>query len=138
MKQVEKWLKIADTSLSAVGIVDSDSKIKEVYKGYVSSFGAMVIQNGLPAALAINMKTDTEEGKQRIKVIEVIAKVLKDSEVSEYQNIDSKTLLEKSCKLANNGDVRPLRTLKQDVIDAGIALKLMMRTYEFKKSKNED
>lgn len=131
MKQVNKWLKSADEALNheLIKIVDADGKVEEVFKGYISSFGAMVIQNGLPAALAINMKTDTGEGKQRKKIIEAIAYVFYKS--SRYPHYTAETLLDESCTLANTNNHRKLRFLKQDVIDASIALKLMMRTYEF-------
>jgi CRISPR-associated protein Cmr5 len=131
MKIVNKWLSIADAALSTAHIVNNDGKVKEVFKGYVSSFGAMVIQNGLPAALAINMKSDTEEGKQKKKIIEAIAEILKNSSISVYNNMDANTLLNESCIQANDTNPRSIRLLKEDVINASIALKLMMRTYEF-------
>lgn len=131
MKQVNKWLSIADTALSTAHIVNANGKIKEVFKGYISSFGAMVIQNGLPAALAINLKSDTDEGKLRKKIIEAIAEILKNSGMIQYAMIDANKLLEDSCIKANIANPREIRLLKADVIDASIALKLMMRTYEF-------
>jgi hypothetical protein len=135
MKQVNKWLKFADDALKSTGIVNN-GKVKDVFKGYVSSFGAMVIQNGLPAALAINMKTDTDEGKQRIKIIEAIAEILKKSNNSDYQEYNAQKLLNESCSKSNSNNPRVIRLLKEDVIIASISLKLMMRTYEFIEDKN--
>lgn len=128
MNQVNKWLSIANTALSNSNIVE-DGKVKEVFKGYVSSLGAMIIQNGLPAALAINMKTDSSD-KNRIKMVKAITEVLRNSGNAEYIDLNPQTLLNKSCDFAQNNPTQ-LRNLKVDVIDASIALKLMMRTYQF-------
>lgn len=137
MKQVNKWLKIADEALTdeSIKIVDSNGKVKDVFKGYISSFGAMVIQNGLSAALAINMKSEGD-GKQREKIIEAIAYILANS--GKQLNCCAENLLINSCSLANTNNYRELRILKQDVLDASIALKLMMRTYEFIETKKQE
>lgn len=137
MKQVNKWLKIADEALNdeSIKIVDNNGKVKDVFKGYVSSFGAMVIQNGLPAALAINMKSEGD-GKLRNKIVEAIAYILASS--GHLPNCRAENLLINSCSLANTNNHRELRILKQDVLDASIALKLMMRTYEFIETKKQE
>jgi len=129
MKAVNKLLSVADIYINdPFCAISVDGKtIKDVYKGYVSSFGAMVIQNGLSAALAINMKTDGE-GKERIKIIEAIARMLS----PKYRSIiNAETLLNYSCENENN------RLLKEDVINCSIALKLMMRTYQFNRVDNQ-
>ena len=43
----------------------NSSGIPSEYKGYISTFGAMVIQNGLIPALAYFEKTDTRKRKQK-------------------------------------------------------------------------
>lgn len=131
MKQVNKWLQSANNALITSEIISTDRKVKKVFKGYISSFGAMVIQNGLPAALAINMKSETEEEKQRKKIVIAIADILKNSQIAAYDHLDANGLLDMSCHLANNNNQLELRSLKEDVINASISLKLMLRTYEF-------
>jgi CRISPR-associated protein Cmr5 len=122
LNQANIYIKHRDCAISADG-----KTIKDVYKGYVSSFGAMVIQNGLSAALAINMKSE-DEGKDRIKIIEAIARML----TPKYSTVtNAEALLNYSC--ANEGN----RLLKEDVINCSIALKLMMRTYQFIKPNNQ-
>ena len=50
----------------------NNSGIPSEYKGYISTFGAMVIQNGLIPALAYFEKIDTNEKGNRKKIINVI------------------------------------------------------------------
>ncbi len=125
MKAVNKLLAKADKALTGSGIVENGKIIKSVFKGYVSSFGAMVIQNGLPAAVAINMRTEGE-GKERVKVIKAIAAVL------ERENVDE--LLKECCDAESH--LSKSRLLKEEVMNASVGLKLMMRTYEFYEPEN--
>jgi CRISPR/Cas system CMR-associated protein Cmr5 small subunit len=137
MKQVNSWLSNADKAIQQY-IIEKPGKINSLYKGYVSSLGAMIIQNGLSAALAINMKSDD---KLRNKMVESIAFILKASGKNAYSskgNFDGKTLLNESCNADKSNNIRILRLLKNDVLDAATALKLMMRTYEFVEQKNEN
>ncbi len=131
MKQVNKWLTYADNALSENKII-SNGKIDETFKGYVSSLGAMIIQNGLPASIAINLKTDSD-GKERIKIIDAVTYILGKSG-KKPESYSPTELLRESCRLERENNLRELRILKQDVIDASIAIKLIMRTYEFVKS----
>jgi CRISPR-associated protein, cmr5 family len=50
----------------------NNSGIPSEYKSYISTFGAMVIQNGLIPALAYFEKTDTNEKGNRKKIVSVI------------------------------------------------------------------
>ena len=50
----------------------NNSGISSEYKGYISTFGAMVIQNGLIPVLAYFEKTDTNEKGNRKKIVSVI------------------------------------------------------------------
>ena len=50
----------------------NNSGIPSEYKGYISTFGAMVIQNGLIPALAYFEKTDTNEKGNRKKIVSII------------------------------------------------------------------
>jgi len=54
----------------------NNSGIPSEYKGYISTFGAMVIQNGLIPALAYFEKTDTNEKGNRKKIVSVIKSFL--------------------------------------------------------------
>lgn len=137
MKQVNSWLSNANKAIQQ-HIIEKPGKINSLYKGYVSSLGAMIIQNGLSAALAINMKSDD---KLRNKMVESIAFILNSSGKITYSskgNYTGQTLLNESCTADKDNDIRKLRLLKNDVLDAATALKLMMRTYEFVEIKNEN
>lgn len=132
MKEVNKWLELAENAIVETEIANNSSEIKSVYKGYVSSFGAMVIQNGLPAALAINLKTDDEDKNRRL-MIQAISRILKSSGIPEFSDlmVEENGILDKAIEYAGDNDNRRSRILKEHVINAGIALKLMMRTHKF-------
>lgn len=128
MRTINRLLEYADKALSASNIIENNL-IKEVFKGYIASFGPAIIQNGLSAALAINMRTEGD-AKDKIKIVEAIVYILKNGFDNKYNNINNADdLLDLSCKSETN--IRTNRLLKEDVINASVALKHMMRTYKF-------
>jgi CRISPR-associated protein Cmr5 len=97
----------------------SDGVIPSAYNGYISSFGASIIQSGLLPTLALftNQQANTEQ--DRFKLNSLILKVLDEN--------SNNTLLE--YVLNNNNQT----ILKQKILDISIALKLSIRTFELKK-----
>ena len=157
MKTINRLLEYADKALSASNIIENNL-IKEVFKGYIASFGPAIIQNGLSAALAINMRTEGDakdlktaetsmktlilainmrtegDAKEKIKIVDAIVYILKNGFDNKYDNINNADdLLDLSCK--SETSIRTNRLLKEDVINASVALKHMMRTYKFKEKE---
>lgn len=103
--------------------------IPSEYKGYISTFGAMVIQNGLIPALAYFEKTDANEKGNRKKIANIVKEFLK---VKGDIRIDDK---KKLCQyLADEVQTKrmskdKLREIENKVIDVSIALKLALRTF---------
>ena len=142
MKTINKYLVAATIAIRDCKISVDGKTINDVYKGYVSSFGAMVINNGLPATLAIYLRTDGNKKGDSDKIVDAIANMLGGFELTEDEKMKNnqkdvnkpiitigKKLLAQSCDVEKELDKS--RLLKEDVIDASIALKLMMRTYRF-------
>lgn len=106
-----------------------DKGIPSEYKGYISTFGAMVIQNGLIPALAYFEKTDANEKGNRKKIANIVKEFLK---VKGDIRIDDK---KKLCQyLADEVQTKrmskdKLREIENKVIDVSIALKLALRTF---------
>ena len=107
----------------------NSSGIPSEYKGYISTFGAMVIQNGLIPALAYFEKTDANEKGNRKKIANIVKEFLK---VKGDIRIDDK---KKLCQyLADEVQTKrmskdKLREIENKVIDVSIALKLALRTF---------
>jgi CRISPR-associated protein Cmr5 len=99
----------------------SDGVIPSAYNGYISSFGASVIQSGLLPTLALfeNTNAHTKESKEYLTYI--IARVLTGRE-------DDISLLQYVLKSKKDENL-----LKTKIMDIAIAIKLSIRTFELKK-----
>ncbi len=118
MKQVSNLLAIANQVLSSSGLVDTGTKkIKDnVYDGYLAGFGLAIITAGLLPTLSTYAADQKRE-----KVLNAIAKV-----ANIYNKHTGEALLEICLKPENKPE---LNNWKIKIIDASIALKLMIRTY---------
>ncbi len=90
--------------------------IPKEFKGYISSFGASVIQSGLIPALAF-FSNDEGAKEDRSKILDVIYQILE-------INSPPGNLLK---YVVDNGDNE---LLKEQIMDAATALKLAIRTYK--------
>jgi len=91
-------------------------EIPSSFNGYISSFGASIVQSGLLPTLALfeNTNTSTEENKEFLTYL--IYRILTDT------NDDSSLLL---YVLKNNTS-----KTKQEILDISIAIKLSIRTFK--------
>ena len=93
-----------------------EGKIASAYNGYISSFGASVIQSGLKPTLAVfeNANASTKEDKSYLT--KLILKLL--------PNTQGASLLK--FVLANKLNEE---ALKEEILDIAVALKLSIRTF---------
>lgn len=121
--------------LKNTGIVKKDEKTGEEYilrsfRGQISSFGAAVEMGSLLSAVAFFSNKGGSE-TDRPKLMQAIYMLITNT----IENCDEKALL--LYVAANNTP-----TLKRNVIDAAVALKLAMNAYELRdkddKPKSED
>lgn len=107
--------------------------IPSEYKGYISTFGTMIIQNGILPALAYYEKNDSNTKGDRVKLIEVIKRFLlqKDEMFKNVKKKDAKLveIVKDEVKNGNDFDREKLRIIEDKIIDISIALKLSLRTY---------
>ncbi len=87
------------------------------YNGYISSFGASVIQSGLKPTLAL---FENKNNTDRYKIVEFIFEIFK-----RYNNINTEEILLINYVINNNKD-----NLKKEILDISIALKLTLRTFK--------
>jgi len=108
-------LDIAETDLSESG------KVPKEYKGYISSFGAMV-RSGLKPAIAFYESKSADSAPGRKEIANALLNV-----VTSYRRDDGKygTLMEYVLKSNNSSGL-----VKQDILDAATALKLAIRTFD--------
>jgi hypothetical protein len=123
MNRIDKLLKKADEALLANRLVDNANILDDVFDGYLASFGATVIISGLIQTLAVY-----EADKKRKQVLNAIATV----SAIQFNNATATTggqLLE-LC-LNNYTNKLQLNTWREKILDASVALKMMIRTYNF-------
>lgn len=117
--------------------LEKNKTVPKVYKSYISSMGAAMIQSGLLPTLAIFSAPQSESsaGDKR-KLIRVLTELLKGYDQTFYGGIpevnkgkeeDSRLL-----KFAADfkGNPNNLRRIRRDLTDASIALKLTLRTFK--------
>lgn len=128
--EIEQLLPKADKALKDKGIVDGNGRVvKKEYEGYIAGFGANVINLGIKAALAFYMKDfhDTTLVK-RSNVIAAIFHIL-------YPELEIKKCVNKIIKAENENE---LHQYTKEIVNASIALKLMIRTYEIPNRQEGD
>jgi CRISPR-associated protein Cmr5 len=102
--------------------------IPSAYNGYISSFGASIIQSGLMPTLALfeneNNQDKTKEDKSVLgkHILKILDKRHEDDSLLRY-----------AIYYQGNQAI-----LKQNIIDISIALKLTIRTFKLKKGKEDE
>ncbi len=120
MNAIEKLLVPANTVLCRNILVDTHTHTlrDDVYDGYLAGFGPAVITSGLIQTLATYAADD-----KRKKVLDAIAEVAA---------ISSTTTADKllAVCLDSHSNKPQLNIWRNKIIDASIALKMMIRTYK--------
>ena len=117
MNKIEKLL--PDTlRLVKENLADENEFIEPVYKGYISSFGAGIIQNGLLPTLMMYMGNDDKK-----LLFDVIYEVFK----LHHAGVDSDLL---RYVLKNKNDYS---SLTDEIMNISVAVKLAIRTFNLDK-----
>lgn len=122
MKIERDWLDAAGGTLQELGIVNGQGQFPKEYKGYISSFGAMIVQSGLLPTLLLYESggKDDAVAKERARLVAAIKAILLKKKIIE----DSKKSL---AEIYVNNEVRGLLYY---VEKAAVALKLSIRMYD--------
>ena len=123
-RRIEKLIPLAIAVLEDVGIADKETlKAFKEFKGYISSFGASVIQSGLLPAVIFFEQEENRAEKLRHLVPEAILLLTQ-------RKYDEKILYKKDKKLSDHiyKSAHP-EELAKDISDAAVALKLALRTF---------
>jgi CRISPR-associated protein Cmr5 len=119
-KNIEKHI---PSAMNVLKEMYSSGKIPSSYNGYISSFGASIIQSGLLPTLALFENNDASTRENKQKLTELILKILDNT--SNEDNLLSYVLEHES----------DINRLKQQILDISIALKLSIRTFELEKGE---
>ena len=98
--------------------------IPSAYNGYISSFGASVLQSGLLPTLALYESTNSSAKENKEYLTYIIFQILTDRK-------DDISLLR--YVLDNNQDI-----LKPKIMDIAIAIKLSIRTFKLDKGEIDE
>lgn len=115
----------------------SKCEVPAEFKGYISSFGASIIQNGLVSTIHFFNNKNANTKEDRTIIITLLFDMLKSYYIQNntyefnFENINS--LLELVKENNNRLDI-----LTEIIIDAAIALKLAIRTYKISDKKKKE
>ncbi len=98
--------------------------IPSSYNGYISSFGASIMQSGLLPTLALFEKKDAPTKEDKSKLTALILKILD-------KNSTNTTLLEYVLQ-------KDTILLKQQILDISVAIKLSIRTFKLDKGNQDE
>lgn len=121
MKTSAEEIKNAQKALKDSGIVNDKGEYKSVFGGYISAFGASLVQAGLLPTVIFYENKDSE-AKERYKVIDALKKML---------NIHTNQLAIYLLQKGLSDD----RIMLSDVANGMVALKLALRMYKEKDDK---
>lgn len=119
MTAIERLFHAADNALIANSLIDAEnlSVVKDEYDGYLAGFGPSVIISGLVQTLAVYTATP-----ERASVLNAIA------EVANVNGTVTGTDLLSLC-IAHHNERDIINLWREDIINASVALKIMIRTY---------
>lgn len=116
----------------------SDGKIPNEFKGYISNFGASIVQSGLLSTVAFyeKNKEDTSAQQDRRLVNELILNMILSNKNREFNTLFDYVLSNAKVEEAKEKEKKN-RLIKEDIINAAIALKLAIRVFEFVSESRE-
>ena len=133
MKISDEILRRAIDVLEKVDIVKEDNGkkyIDKAFRGQISSFGAAVQMGSLLSAVAF-FSSKGGSDVDRPKLMKAIYTLIKENSDTEFDNADA-PLLKYVSKHQNDA------FLKDNVLEAAVALKLAMNAYELRKGEKSE
>lgn len=116
-RYIPKALEVLDESFK-------EGSIPSAYNGYISSFGASIMQSGLLPTLALfeNTNASTEENKEYLSYLILRILTNRDDDISLLRYV-----------IDQNNEM----FLKRKILDISIAIKLSIRTFNLVESKEK-
>ena len=130
MKINSELISKADEALKNTEIVNEQGNYDNRFKGYISSFGASVVQSGLLPTVIFYEKEESGEAKDRPKVVEALVHILN----NRNNNMVGSKL---STYIIRNGNSCGNEFI-EEVTNCMVAMKLALRMYHSIKKNNEN
>jgi len=134
MKIDTSLIEIANSAIREARIVNDNGLYDKVFRGYISSFGASIVQAGLIPTI-IFFEADSAQAKDRPKVVKALQLML-----DEEYRVESlaKYLLEKKEEMGEKLFINEEKHLLKNMTVAMVAIKLALRMYKEKDKKEND
>lgn len=107
--------------------ISKDGKVNKSYRGQISTLGAAITMGSIKSAICFfSEKANNNSDVDRSKLLKAISYVLKNSEDTreQYKKVDDFKVY------ILNSDL-DIEALKEDIINAAIAIKLAMNLFEW-------
>lgn len=115
-KSIENYIPLA---IKVLDETFNEGIIPSAYNGYISSFGASIMQSGLKPTLALFENKDAATKEDKEYLTKIILKILNGEDGSLLRYV------------LNSKDDETY--LKEKILDISIAIKLSIRTFKLKK-----
>ena len=141
--RIEESIEYAYDFLKNSEIVDKDKNaIDNVYRGYISSFGASTVTGNLLSAIAFFSKKEEEKKEKedkdyRSELMKVIFEVLKKHKFEKYKKeVTESNLFDYARSRYKNLSDR--NRVKEEILDYAIAVKLAMNLFVIVKKEKRN
>jgi CRISPR/Cas system CMR-associated protein Cmr5 small subunit len=107
--------------------ISKDGKVNKSYRGQISTLGAAITMGSIKSAICFfSEKANNNSDVDRSKLLKAISYVLKNSEDTreQYKKVDDFKMY------ILNSDL-DIEALKEDIVNAAIAIKLAMNLFEW-------
>lgn len=143
MKGIDELIPKAIEAIKKSNISDSMGMVVNEYKGYIDTFGASIVQNGLIPAIIFfeaggkegepNTSDPQKQGtyENRKKLMKAILDLIPVKEKGNATTLFDYVTHQKDNKIDE-------KQIRQKVVDAAIAVKLALRTFAIKKKDDND
>lgn len=148
MKRIDVLIPAAINAINDSRIPKENDIVPNEYKGYIDTFGAAIVQNGLIPAIIFyetaggkedtSITSDPEKQviyKNRNKVMKAILQVILNNEKETSVPVPD-TLFKYIMEKKNKGMSE--KKIRQRVVDGAIAIKLALRTFAIEKKDEND
>lgn len=131
-KRIEKYFEAALQSIRVVLQENNEQAvIDREYQGYISAFGASVMQMGLLPTLAFHADEGSDSAKDRRKLLRVLAETLvRENNVISPRLRSALTGKEDQLFKVAVANQALLPELQEHLLDAAVAIKLCIRTFK--------
>ena len=144
MKGREDLIAPAIKAIEDVGIAQK-GKVKNEFKGYIDTFAASIVQNGLIPAVIFFESGSKNNGQSESASKDKEKEDIKKNRNKMMQVILSLVIKDKEKKITDKGSTlldyilsqpeyqKEMKNIRRDIVEAANAFKLALRTFEFEK-----